>query len=188
MPDGSQWALQSWQRMLNNYGMSNTAAQKVWELRLSHWNTELPVLTVNTDWSYRGRYDHLWGKFTYLGNPVFGYKSTKGGNPLDSWGRNIYLDTYNSAYKRNAWTRENSFLTHPNSGAFCYGFYPHTVGPVKRPMGNGTKYRASVIGPGVTPDVMWSGPEPGKYDAALDAQANAQQQIDLAGDSRCVIN
>jgi hypothetical protein len=29
-----------------------------------------------------------------------------------------------------------------------------------------------MIGPGVTPDVMWEGPAPGAYDKELDTQAN----------------
>src|SRR5438128_1018959 len=36
-PDGSYWALQSWQRMLPDYGLAPAPAQAVWELRLSHW-------------------------------------------------------------------------------------------------------------------------------------------------------
>ena len=183
MPDGSHWALQSWQRALPNYGLAPNAMQKSWELRLSHWNTDLAVLDIHTDWAHRGDFDHLWGKLTYLGNPVYGFHSTSTGMPLDNWSRNIYLDTYDSGYGK-GWKRENGFLTHQRSGAFCYGFYRHG----NRPIGNGTQYRATVDGPGVTPDVMWQGPEPGPYDAALDAIANAQEKIDLAGDKNCLIN
>ena len=50
--DGSYWALQAWQRMLPNYGVKATATQSVWELRLSHWTGELPVLTIDTDWAW----------------------------------------------------------------------------------------------------------------------------------------
>ena len=35
-PDGSHWALQSWQRALPNYGQRPTAQQAAYELRLSH--------------------------------------------------------------------------------------------------------------------------------------------------------
>ena len=82
------------------------------------------------------------------------------------------------------WKRENSFLTHAPGGAFCYGFYPHGG----HGAGNGTRYRATVIGPGVTPDVMWQGPAPAQYDPAADAQANAAQRELLANDRRCVVN
>jgi hypothetical protein len=45
-----------------------------------------------------------------------------------------------------------------------------------------------VIGPGVTPDVMWQGPAPGAFDPARDALANAEQRTMLAGDRLCKIN
>jgi len=45
-----------------------------------------------------------------------------------------------------------------------------------------------VVGPGVTPDVMWEGTAPGAYDAAADAEANAAQRAVLGRDPRCVVN
>jgi hypothetical protein len=159
-PDGSLWALQVWQRELPNYGVRPTAQQSVWELRLSHWTGPLPVLTIHLDWAYR-RYDHLFGSLTYLGLPVYGFRSTALGNPLDRFGRNIYVDTYDSLYG-SGWRRENSFLSHQGTGTFCYGFYPHGAFPI----GKGTQYRAIAIGPGVTPDVMWQSAALGPYDAA----------------------
>ena len=81
-PDGSYWALQKWQRALPNYGLTPTkAAQKVWELRLSHWNTDLPVLDIYLDWAYHEHFDHLFGVFTYNGSPVFGFGNTPSGIP-----------------------------------------------------------------------------------------------------------
>jgi hypothetical protein len=96
-PDGSFWALQAWQRMLPNYGGAPSATQAAWELRLSHWTGDLPVLQISTDWAWH-QWDHLFGTFTYDGSPVYGFKATTGGNPLDSFGRNVYDDTYDSAY------------------------------------------------------------------------------------------
>ncbi|MGZ4333345.1 MAG: hypothetical protein ACXVRJ_03635, partial [Gaiellaceae bacterium] len=107
--DGSYWALQAWQRMLPNYGLAPSPTQAVWELRLSHWTGDLPVLTISTDWAWH-QWDHLFGTFSYSGSPVFGFKSTSAGNPLDTFGRNVYVDTYDSAYGA-GWKRENSFLT-----------------------------------------------------------------------------
>jgi len=175
--DGSYWALQACQRMLPNYGVKASAAQSVWELRLSHWTGDLPVLTINTDWAWH-QWDHLYGTLTYKGQAVFGYKATPGGNPLDTFGRNIYVDTFDSVYG-NGWMRENSFLTHTNTGAFCYSVNPHG----SRPAGKGTEYRATVEGPGVTPDVMWQGSAPGPYDKAADAEAN--DAIAQLGDRQC---
>ena len=172
-PDGSYWALQSWQRMLPNYG----GVRAPWELRLSHWRGDLPVLEVFPNWAYR-RFDHIFGRFTYLGQPVHGFRSTRTGMPLDTFGRNLYVDTYNSAYGR-GWRRENSFLMHRGSGAFCYGFYPHAPWPP----GTGERYRATIIGPGVTPDIYWEGAAPGAYDFGLDQLAN--EQIRTLGSRLC---
>lgn len=179
-PDGSYWALQSWQRALPNYGVTPTAAQRVWELRLSHWTGALPVLNISMDWSWH-RFDHLFGTLEYGGTGVYGFRSTAGGVPLDTFGRNVYVDTFDSRYGT-GWHRENSFLTHTGTGAFCYSFNPHG----SRPAGTGLKYRATVEGPGVTPDVMWQGVAPGPYDKAADELANAA--ILRLGDRTCKPN
>ena len=76
-------------------------------------------------------------------------------------------DTFDSAYGP-GWRRENSFLTHKGTGVFCYSVNPHGA----HPSGKGTKYRATIIGPGLTPDMMWEGASPGEYDRAADALAN----------------
>jgi hypothetical protein len=179
-PDGSYWALQSWQRALPDLGVPPTAANAVWELRLSHWTGAAPALSITTDWSYR-RFEHLFGTYTYGDVPIFGFTSTARGNPLDTFGRNIYLDTFNSKYGA-GWKRENSFLTHRPKGAFCYGFYPHG----SHPIGAGTKYRATAEGPGVAPDAMWEGASPGPYDGDLDAAANDAQKA--LADPSCKVN
>jgi hypothetical protein len=178
--DGSYWALQAWQRMLPDYGVHPSAAEAAWELRLSHWTGALPVLTIQTDWAWQ-QWDHLFGTFTYDGSPVYGFKATGAGNPLDTFGRNIYVDTFDSAYG-SGWHRENSFLTHTGDGVFCYSFNPHG----NHPAGKGTKYRATVEGPGVTPDVMWQGNAPGPYDKTADATAN--DAITALGDKQCRAN
>jgi hypothetical protein len=178
-PDGSYWVVQSWPRMLPNYGLSPSRAQATRELRLSHWSGPVAQLTVNLNWAYR-KYHHVFGSFTYLGQPVYGFKSTSGGNPLDTFGRNLYLDTLDSAYGP-GWRRENSFLMHRNTGMFCYGFYPHG----SRPAGAGTRYRATIIGPGVTPDIAWEAKALGQYDRDFDLQMHALQKEFLAPDSLC---
>jgi hypothetical protein len=179
-PDGSYWALQAWQRGLPNYGVAPTADQAAWELHLSHWTGEVAVLEVKTDWAYR-RYDHLYGSFTYNGAGIYGFRSSSAGVPLDTFGRNVYVDTHNSSYG-SGWKRENSFLTHRAKGTFCYGFYPHGGHPV----GRGVKYRATIIGPGVTPDIFWEGAAPGPYSQAADLTANNAQRA--FADAACKIN
>ncbi|MGZ4383894.1 MAG: hypothetical protein ACXVY3_04795 [Gaiellaceae bacterium] len=186
MPDGSNWALQSWQRGLPNVGMpALNQLQSAWELRLSHWNTDLALLDMHVDWAYR-KYDHLWGRYTYLGQPIYGFSSTTRGAPLDSWGRLIYVDTYNSVYG-DGWKRENSFLSHNPTGIFCYGFYANQSDG-GRPPGTGQFYRATASGPGVTPDVFWQSSSPGPYDKAKDQEANALQREFFGADRICKPN
>jgi len=177
-PDGSYWALQAWQRGLPDYGVTPTAPQAAWELHLSHWTGALPVLSISEDWAYR-KYDALYGTLTYNGTGVYGFHSTPSGAPLDSFGRVVYVDTYDSSYGP-GWRRENSFLTHDPKGSFCYGFYPHGAFTA----GTGTKYRATVEGPGVAPDVMWEAPAPGAYNATAEAAAAAS--LKALGDPACV--
>jgi hypothetical protein len=176
-PDGSYWALQAWQRELPDYGVTPTAAQSAWELRLSHWTGPLPVLDISVDWAYR-RFDKLFGVYFYRGDPVFGFHSSSAGVPLDGFGRNVYVDTYDSAYG-SGWRRDNSFLTHSGRGSFCYGFYPHG----DHPAGSGVRYRATAEGPGVTPDVMWEGAAPGPFNA--DAHAEARTELVALDDPLC---
>jgi hypothetical protein len=176
-PDGSYWALQAWQRELPVYGVQPTPAQAVWELRLSHWTGPPPVLWVSTDWAWR-RFDHLYGRFTYRGQPVHGFHSSRGGNPLDTYGRNVYIDTFDSAYGT-GWHRENGALTHNPTGVFCYSLNPHGA----HPAGKGSRYRVTVIGPGVTPDVMWDGISPGRFNRTREARA--RRELASLGDRLC---
>src|SRR5439155_21932954 len=125
-----------------------------------------PKLEIGTGWAY-GRYHSLYGRYTYRGQPVYGFSSTRDGRPLDGFGRNIYLDTYDSAYG-SGWHRENAFLSHTGSGGFCYGFYPHEV----RPSGMGLGYRATVSGPVGLRDVTWEGSAPSSYDPTYDHPAD----------------
>ncbi len=193
-PDGSYWALQYWQRGLPNLGLDPwKPLQAAQELHLSHWAGDLPVLTVSADWVYRPKYHHLFGTFTYHGKPVFGFESTRTGVPLDDFGRNMYLDTFDSAYGP-GWKRENSFLTHVGTGAFCYGFYEHDPYPGypggRRPKGHGTKYRITAKGPGATPLVGWEGPDPGDYDPNDPAKRDLETRMNALQfslhDGRCV--
>lgn len=177
-PDGSNWAVQVWQRGLPNYGVRPSAVQSAWELHLSHWTGALAALTVKLDWAYQ-RFDHLYGSLRYQGRPVYGFRTTRAGSPLDGFGRLIYVDTFDSRYGA-GWRRENSFVTHRSTGIFCYGLWPHG----RHPAGKGTRYRVTVMGPGLTPDVQWEGPAPGPYSRAADQRANVEQRS-LFSDRLC---
>jgi hypothetical protein len=182
-PDGSYWAVQAWQRMLSNYGEKLTPKSAVWELRLSHWKGPVAELTVNLNWAYK-KYHHIFGSFTYLGKPVHGFQSTSVGVPLDTFGRNLYVDTFDSVYGK-GWKRENSFLMHKGSGKFCYGFYEHTWAGKSYPSGMGTHYRATIIGPGVTPDIYWESEALGAYDLQFDLQMHETQKQFYSGMKSC---
>ena len=94
-------------------------------MHISHWTGETAQLEAYSDWVYAGRFHEVFGRATYRGQPIYGYRTTKSGNPLDTYGRLIFLDTFNSAYGP-GWRRENSFVAHNPSGMFCYGFYPYS--------------------------------------------------------------
>ena len=64
--------------------------------------------------------------------------------------------------------------------SFCYLFAKHG----EHPTGDGEQYRATVIGPGVTPDVMWSG-KPAGTSAAPQADADADAAIKALNDPAC---
>jgi hypothetical protein len=200
-PDGSYWALQSWQTPLPDLGMTPwLPVQRAWELHLSHWSGPIAQLEAWTDWIYSGRYHHLFGRLTYDGQPVYGFKATRVGAPTDTYGRLIYLDTFNSRYGK-GWKRENSFLAHNPTGIFCYGFYPfdptkgypHPRGfrSTPRGPGYGEKYRLTVSGPGVTPDVSITIPglhdyNPGNAaDVAYERRQNALLDSIVGADKQC---
>ncbi len=165
-PDGSFWAVQRWRRLQPNGGWPLVPGRSRLELHLSHWTGPLPHLWLKWDWSYpglrRGPFDHLYGRFTYRGRGVYGFGSTPQGDPTDGFGRNVYVDTFDSPWGR-GWKRLNSFLSHRPHGNFCDSAFPNRYG--RTTPGRGTRYRALAMGPGVTPIVRWIGPPPGPYRA-----------------------
>ena len=86
-PDGSYWALQTWQRLKPNYGGTTGA----WELHLSHWRGATP----SSSSTRTGR--TAVSATSSAGSPTTGgrvrFSATPHGNPLDGYGRNIYVDT-----------------------------------------------------------------------------------------------
>jgi hypothetical protein len=199
-PDGSYWAVQRWRRLLPNLGFAPwSAQQRATALHLSHWTGELALLEGYTDWSWHGRFHHIFGRLTYLGRPVHGYRTSRYGARLDKYGRSVYLDTFGSSYGP-GWRRENSFVTHKSTGVFCYTFrarnpleggYAHPPGYRGGPRGpgNGAAYRMTVEGPGVTPDVKWQGKGLPRFnpraagDVELEGAMNAK--LDEFGDRLC---
>jgi hypothetical protein len=180
-PDGSHWALQQWSRLWKDYGGDSAPA----ELYISHWRGDTGELTINTDYSYHGKHQHLWGSFTYHHRPVFGLKHTLAGVPTDKQGRNVYVDFL----KGPTWRRVNSFLTHPPTAGFCYTFANHPASSSGwNGQGTGDAYRATAIGPGVSPLVQTHFTPPLPYDPTTDDTANAEQKELLGTDARCRID
>ncbi len=189
-PDGSYWAVQSWQRNLPLLGFDPwLPAQTQYELHVSHWSGDLPKLEVYTHWTYGGAWQGLFGRLTYLDNPVHGFGSTGDGNPRDRYGRNLYIDTLNSAYGP-GWKRESGILAHKPTGTFCHSFVPQKPFPgypstAMRPPAPGERYRITVMGPGVTPVIQWEGPGLTSADRAAAASVTTVFDELMAGDTRC---
>lgn len=169
-PDGSYWALQLWRRELPDGGWRGNVRQEELELHLSHWSGTLPVLFGDTTWLEQGRFDRVFGYLKYRGIGVYGFRASSLGNPLDSYGRNVTLDTYDPAWGR-GWYRFNTALLHRAQGNFCFGLFA-SFG--RRLPARGQEYRLSVMGPGVTPIVNWKGAAPGRYNPQTDAARYAE--------------
>ncbi len=193
--DGSYWAIQRWQRNLPHRGSApRTDWQRAWELHVSHWSGPLAHVELHADWAFGGDAHGIFGRLSYAGEPVHGFRTTPGGAPTDSYGRSLYIDTHNSKYGP-GWSRETSVVFRNPTGAFCYSFWPtHDAslpGAPSRPAGDGDRYRISVVGPGVTADVIAETPDPGAWNPRDSAKvAFEKQQLRLfdeitAGDKFC---
>jgi len=83
-PDGSYWALQAWQPYLPHRGYPAwLSRQTEWELHVSHWRGPLAKLEAYADWAFNGQAHDLFGRLTYLGDPVYGFGIGKNGAPND---------------------------------------------------------------------------------------------------------
>ena len=155
----------------------------------------MPVLEAFVNWTYGMQFQGVFGRLSYLGQPVFGFSSSSTGNPRDRYSRNVYIDTLDSAYGP-GWRRESGILTHQNTGTFCHSFVPGQrpfagyPSQEPRPAAPGSRYRVSVMGPGVTPVLMWEGSGLPQFDGsaahhAIEADANAAFDRVMAGDRIC---
>jgi hypothetical protein len=184
-PDGSYWAVQSWQRRLPHRGVDPwVPAQSAWSFDLSHWTGDVAAVNLYVDWPKTFNYEteQIFGRLSYADRPVHGFGTTAKGAPTDGYGRGLYIDTLDSAYGP-GWKRETSVVFRNPTGSFCYSFYPTNdvslPGSPSRPAGVGKRYRISVIGPGVTPDVVAEADGIGSYDAG-NAAATQLERMQLA--------
>ena len=201
-PDGTYWAAQQWPQPLPDLGFTPWLATQLQQwLEVSHWSGPVAQLETGMHWVYDGRFQSLYGRYTYNGQPVYGFGTTRVGAPTDGFGRLVYLETLNSVYGK-GWRRENSFVSHNPSGAFCYGFYPFdpTKGgyhyppgqTAKRGPGLGEQYIVFAEGPGVTPDVSTLVQPLHPFDARnqgdVEQEAAAAAQIRSWGDKSCRVS
>jgi hypothetical protein len=122
-PDGSFYALQSWQRLDGGPV----------ELRFSRWRGDPTKLTLRAV-CCRWRGENVEGTASFHGRPIFGFKATPRGAPLDPYGRNVYLDTYRGG----RWQRMMGILAKRPTGSFSLWI---------RPVWAGTAYRGTISGP-----------------------------------------
>ena len=187
--DGSYWALQSWQRIqpLRGFAAFKPAHMRH-ELHLSHWSGPLALLEVSPNWTYGGAWQGLFGRLTYRGVPVHGYR-TPSSTRNDAHARYFYVDTYNSVHG-SGWRRDAAKVTRNPTGAFCFSFVPQRPPagyPTSeiQPPGNGERHRVTVMGPGVTPVLQWEGAALGRYDAVRDEGFTRLFDVFLARDGGC---
>jgi hypothetical protein len=188
-PDGTHWALQSWQRIQPLRGVAAFRPEHMsFELHLSHWSTPLAVLEVSPNWTYGGTLQGLFGRLWYAGRPVHGFR-TPSRSRVDLNARFVYIDTLDSAYGP-GWKRGGAKVTHVGTGGFCYSFAPLANAPagyaaVPTVSGVGQRHRVTAMGPGVTPDVVWEGPALSAYDPQADAAFDALFDAVLGADTAC---
>lgn len=191
-PDGSHWAVQTWRRTVRNYGGETGTV----DVRLSHWTNPVADLEVYSDWSRYGpsmtqKWPHLFGVYSWRGNPIAVGLATPQGVPLDDKGRNLYLDSLNPDYGFPAgtrtWRRVNAFLANRPHGQFCFEVGPKRdapteLGRTKAGISTANRYRLTTPGPGVTPDIriVFDGP-PSPYDPYWQLEMNEIQR-QLVGD------
>ena len=102
-PNGRFWALQAWRRIRDRQV----------ELRLSRWRGA-PTRLELWAWCCKWRSEVARGRATFHGRPIYGFRNTPSGVPLDGLGRNVYIDTF----RRGRWVRAMGILTHRPTGRF----------------------------------------------------------------------
>jgi hypothetical protein len=122
---------------------------------------DAPVLQAYPRWSkyYRGTLKHsatkhfpvLFGSLTFAGVGVYGPGNKKGA-PTNGFGRNVYIDTFDSDYGP-GWHRIMGVLTQPTNGTYCYEFSKKGASGGKTGISKTNTYRLTAIGPGLTPVV-----------------------------------
>lgn len=122
-----------------------------------------PRLLGYTRWSkfspggYQGylqgkHYPLIFGSLTFSGYGVYG-PGDRYGAPTNAYGRNVYIDTFESDYGP-GWRRIMGVLTQPPNGAFCYEISKKGGSKSRNGISSLRMYRLTAIGPGLTPVVQ----------------------------------
>jgi hypothetical protein len=145
LPNGLHFALQRVRRT-GQFGWRGPL-----ELRFSRWRGASTRLSLRAEWVDHGRMPRVCGTATYHGRPFYGTASSLLGNPLDAYGRNVYLDVRHPGA---GWYRIMGVLTHPDGFALL----------IREPLWRGASYRGYVPGPNVggdlAPDAVATTPLP----------------------------
>jgi hypothetical protein len=174
-PDGSYWALQSWQRTRPFHGdPPSRPYHDAWELRISHWRGEPARLEVWQGWKYSARFEAVYGRYTYRGAPV--HSLPKGTPGWAGFVRRAYIDTLDSGYGP-GWWRADALATHRPTGVFCAIFAEYLSDRYGVNRGAGRRYRITMPGPGVTPDVYWEGASLGPWDPNDPGKVRQEQAL-----------
>lgn len=120
-----------------------------------------PLLQVYPRWSkyspggYNGRLkgDHyfvIFGSYRQGNVNIYG-PARRSGNPTNEFGRNVYIDTFDSDYGK-GWRRVTGALTQPRGGNWCYEFSPKPASKGKLGVSKRNRYRITIVGPRALPD------------------------------------
>ena len=165
-PDGSYWAVQSWQRLLPMRGIAPLRPQQgAFGFNVSHWSGPIAQLDRVAELHLRRQLDRPLRAADLRGRAGLRLQDAglqqEGG---DGYARYVYIDTHDSVYGP-GWKHDAAKVLHLRNGAFCYSFVPQAPPAgypdrdARRPA-PGDLERVTVMGPGVTPDVQWVGPGP----------------------------
>src|SRR5207244_7536144 len=158
-----------------------------------HWSGPLAQLEVSQNWTYNGRWQGLFGRLTYRGQPVFGFTTPSSTRRADGYARYAYIDAHDSVYGA-GWRHDAGKVLHLRNGAFCYSFVPQVPPPGypdRKPRGPaiGGLHRVTIIGPGVTPDVQSQDVPLGAHDPArVEALYARFARIGSLADNVCTDN
>ena len=151
-PDGAHWALQAWQRMLPNYGVAPTPKQRPGSFGSRTGRERCPC-------SRSGPTGRTAASTTSTAGSPTRAEASSGSARLASASRSTPTGATSSSTRSNR-VRPRLEEREQLPDALAAEVLLRVLSARAHPVGNGRKYRATVIGPGVTPDVTWQGLAP----------------------------